>query len=125
MADFEDKKDSYRGSQFLQEKVTAAALYLKPEQRSMMTSLIQAPFTGTYTSQSGQIVGMFKNMRDTFKSNLADLEKQEKVNQDSYDGFMDVKTKAWDKMHAQYEQKQGLLANNDDEMAAKNDQLKE
>ena len=31
----------------------------------------EAPFIGTYTSQSSQLVGILKSMRDTFKANLA------------------------------------------------------
>merc|ERR1719235_2998416 len=49
----------------------AASVFLSDKQKRSLTSFIQAPFTGTYQSQSGEIVGILKNMRDTFKSNLA------------------------------------------------------
>merc|ERR1719201_1176827 len=35
-----------------------------------MSSFLQAPFTGNYNSQSGEIVGVLKNMNDTFTANL-------------------------------------------------------
>merc|ERR1719191_2379209 len=57
----------------------AASVFLTPEQRRSVTSFIQsdAPFTGEYQSQSGEIVGILKNMRDTFKSNLASARSSE------------------------------------------------
>ena len=33
--------------------------------------MCKAPFTGSYTAQSGEVVGILKNMRDTFESELA------------------------------------------------------
>jgi hypothetical protein len=48
----------------------AASAHLTLKQRSTFDSFIQAPFTGTYTSQSGEIVGILKNMKDTFEANL-------------------------------------------------------
>jgi len=49
----------------------AAAVFLSQKEKKTITSFLQAPFAGSYTSQSGEIVGILKNMRDTFKSNLA------------------------------------------------------
>merc|ERR1719359_1691553 len=62
----------------VQNTVKAAALFLPQKQQKALSAFIQAPFTGTYTSQSGEIVGILKNMRDTFKSNLATAEASEK-----------------------------------------------
>merc|ERR1719409_624616 len=51
----------------------AASVFLSPAQRKTVTGFIQAkaPFTGEYSAQSGEIVGILKNMRDTFKADLA------------------------------------------------------
>merc|ERR1719353_2578639 len=43
----------------------------------MMSSFLQAPFTGNYNSQSGEIVGVLKNMNDTFTANLANARQVE------------------------------------------------
>merc|ERR1719261_2372124 len=42
-----------------------------------MTSFLQAPFTGNYNAQSGEIVGVLKNMNDTFTANLANARQVE------------------------------------------------
>merc|ERR1719324_2288724 len=55
----------------VKDALKAASVFLSSKQRQTLTSFLQAPFTGTYQSQSGEIVGILKNMRDTFKSNLA------------------------------------------------------
>merc|ERR1719316_1482608 len=55
----------------VKDALKAASVFLTTKQKHLLTSFIQAPFTGTYQSQSGEIVGILKNMRDTFKSNLA------------------------------------------------------
>merc|ERR1719321_1636149 len=55
----------------VKDALKAASVFLTGKQKTVLTSFLQAPFTGTYQSQSGEIVGILKNMRDTFKSNLA------------------------------------------------------
>merc|ERR1719463_305831 len=61
----------------LKEALRAAAVFLDDKQRGMMTSFLQAPFTGNYNSQSGEIVGVLKNMNDTFTANLANARQVE------------------------------------------------
>merc|ERR1719359_1521911 len=48
----------------------AASVFLTGSERHKVTAFMQAPFTGNYNSQSGEIVGIIKNMRDTFAANL-------------------------------------------------------
>merc|ERR1719271_525257 len=66
-----------------------------------MTSFVQAPFTGNYNSQSGEIVGVLKNMNDTFTANLAnarqveakalaDFTAMKKVLDEEYDEMSDL-----------------------------------
>merc|ERR1719375_1975711 len=66
-----------------------------------MTSFLQAPFTGNYNAQSGEIVGVLKNMNDTFTANLANARQVEakaladfnamaKVLQEEYDEADDL-----------------------------------
>merc|ERR1719454_1797740 len=69
----------------------AASVFLSDKQKRSLTSFIQAPFTGTYQSQSGEIVGILKNMRDTFKSNLASARASESAAAESHSKFMKVK----------------------------------
>ena len=47
------------------EALRAASVFLNDKQRSAVSSFLQAPFTGNYNAQSGEIVGVLKNMNDT------------------------------------------------------------
>jgi len=53
---------------------------LKTTQRDTVKSFLQAPFTGTYTSQSAQIYGILKQMNETWdqklEQNNADMNKE-------------------------------------------------
>merc|ERR1719487_1212427 len=86
-------------------------------------AFLQAPFTGTYTSQSAEVVGILKNMRDTFEKNLAEARATEKARIAAYKKLMDILTKAHEAMTESYESKQKELGGNDEELAAKKDQL--
>merc|ERR1719235_1663077 len=61
----------------LKEALRAASVFLNDKQRGAMTSFLQAPFTGNYNAQSGEIVGVLKNMNDTFTANLANARQVE------------------------------------------------
>merc|ERR1719197_2062914 len=101
----------------VQNTVKAAALFLPQKQQKALSAFIQAPFTGTYTSQSGEIVGILKNMRDTFKSNLASAIASEKSSVESYNVFMKVKNDEHAKMQATFEDKEKIMAANDDALS--------
>merc|ERR1719443_1254408 len=73
------------------EALKAASVFLHGQDRQKLTAFIQAPFTGEYQSQSGEIVGILKNMRDTFKSNLASAQATESAEAESHTQFTTVK----------------------------------
>jgi hypothetical protein len=60
----------------MKEALRAAAVFLDDKQRGMMTSFLQGP-TANYNAQSGEIVGVLKNMNDTFTANLANARQVE------------------------------------------------
>merc|ERR1719441_31244 len=101
----------------IKEAMAAASVLLTNKQKRSMESFIQAPFTGTYTAQSGEIVGILKNMRDTFKSNLASAIASEKSAKESDDKFQDVKTAEFEKMKAAFEANEKVLGENDDALS--------
>jgi predicted nucleic acid-binding Zn-ribbon protein len=107
----------------MQKAMSAAEAFMDQKQHDTYMSLMQAPFTGTYTSQSGQVVGIIKNMRDTFEANLADAIATEKSQLESYDDLMKVKTEAWNDMSKLYDEAQGALGDNDGELSVKRSQL--
>merc|ERR1719191_2335625 len=84
----------------MKEALRAAAVFLDDKQRGMMTSFLQGP-TANYNAQSGEIVGVLKNMNDTFTANLANARQVEskaladfnamaKVLQEEYDEASDL-----------------------------------
>jgi len=88
-----------------------------------MDSFIQAPFTGEYTSQSGEIVGILKNMRDTFKSNLASARSAEKNAAKAHESFMKIKKAEHATMTKAFDEKQSMLGENDDKLASLRESL--
>ena len=111
----------------VKEALDAVKLFLTPAQKTTVSAFLQskAPFTGTYTSQSGQIVGTLKSMRDTFKSNLASARATEKSQLKSHTKLMSTLNKAYSEMSDSYDTKQEKLGGNDDDLSAKKTQLAE
>eukprot|EP00747_Dinoflagellata_sp_TGD_P137748 gnl/TRDRNA2_/TRDRNA2_175726_c0_seq21.p1 gnl/TRDRNA2_/TRDRNA2_175726_c0~~gnl/TRDRNA2_/TRDRNA2_175726_c0_seq21.p1 ORF type:complete len:778 (+),score=292.20 gnl/TRDRNA2_/TRDRNA2_175726_c0_seq21:97-2334(+) len=103
--------------------LSAASVFLDARQTRSEESFLQAPFTGTYTSQSAEIVGILKNMRDTFKQNLANAQATESAQKKAFTKFMATKKEAYDLMKADYDDKQENLGANDDDLSAKKEQL--
>merc|ERR1719199_773374 len=103
----------------VQSALRAASALMSPSQRSTATAFLQGPFTGTYTSQSGQVMGIIKNMRDTFTKNLEDARVTEKNAIATYDEFMALKLKSFKEMKQSYEDKQKELGGNDKELSQK------
>jgi len=109
----------------VQDALKAASALMTVKQRSSASAFVQAPFTGTYTSQSAEVVGILKSMRDTFKANLADATTTEKNAKESYDKFTEVKEDAHAKMKSSFEDKQKELGDNDGELSSKKKALSE
>jgi len=120
-------------SAFLQNNVrvksalAAVSALLNPTQTKMMQSFLQsrAPFTGTYTSQSGQIVGILKSMKDTFLSNKAGAIATEAQQLKAFTELMKTLKKAYQEMSDSYDTKQEGLGDNDGDLSAKKTQLAE
>merc|ERR1719197_1586531 len=106
----------------VKDALKAASVFLSDKQRKSLTSFIQAPFTGTYQSQSGEIVGILKNMRDTFKSNLASARAAESSAAESHSKFSKVKEDEFAKMKKTFDDKDKILGENDDALSTKKTQ---
>merc|ERR1719161_1498372 len=98
----------------------AASARLPSKLLRMVQNFLQAPFTGDYNSQSGEIIGILKNMRDTFKANLASSRSAENVAEEAYKKISKVQEDAHGNMKELAEMKQKKLARNDEVMGAKN-----
>merc|ERR1719487_3067395 len=82
----------------------AASVFLDDKQRGMMSSFLQAP-TGNYNAQSGEIVGVLKNMNDTFTANLASARQVESKAIFDYNAMMKVLEEEYDDMSALFEKR--------------------
>jgi len=110
----------------VKEALTAAASFLQGDHhKEVFKSFLQAPFTGTYTAQSGEVVGILKDMRDTFKANLASATILEAKQSKAYVAFMASQKEAFQKMKEMFELKQKKLGENDSGLAAKKEKLAE
>merc|ERR1719274_323995 len=103
----------------VKDALKAASVFLSDKQQRSLTSFLQAPFTGTYQSQSGEIVGILKNMRDTFKSNLASARASESAATESHSKFTKVKEDEFAKMKKSFDDKDKVLGENDDAISTK------
>jgi len=102
----------------------AASSKLTPEQRASVQGFLQSPATGV-VAQSGAIVGILKQMLETFKDNLdgaKDAEKMEKKSQKKY--VKDLKEE-----HELYtdtkNDKVEIMGGNDEDLATKKTQKEE
>lgn len=102
-----------------------ASSFLTKKHRRVVESFIQAPFTGTYTAQSGEVVGILKNMLDTFKSNLMIARGGEEKAVTAHEGLLKFKEASLKELEAAFEDKQKEMGSNDEELATKKEQLAE
>jgi len=100
----------------------AATVFMTRSQKKATASFLQAPFAGSYSSQSGEVVGIVKNMRDTFQSNLDNARASESKDLESYTKLSKVKTDEFNKMSAVHDEAEAQLGRNDGELSTKKTQ---
>jgi len=96
----------------MKKALRAASVFLTGAQRSKLHSFLQAPFTGNYNAQSGEIVGVIKNMLDTFKANLKSAIEVEEKKQKEYDEMMEVLKAEYSEMETLFEAKKQQIGDN-------------
>lgn len=97
----------------------AASARLPSKLLRMVDNFLQAPFTGDYKSQSGEIIGILQNMRDTFKANLASSRSSESVSAEAHAKVIKAKEDEHANMMELSKMKQKKLAANDETLGAK------
>jgi len=107
----------------VKQALVAASAVVSRKQAASLEAFLQAPFTGTYSAQSGEVVGILKDMRDTFERNLASARAEELAAQQAHAAYMASMQAAYDAMRASYESKQGTLSANDSELATQRAKL--
>mmetsp|Transcript_14251 Transcript_14251/g.31799 ORF Transcript_14251/g.31799 Transcript_14251/m.31799 type:complete len:765 (+) Transcript_14251:83-2377(+) len=102
--------------------VAASATVSKKDMR-LLESFLQAPFTGAYTSQSATVVGILKNMRDTFEANLESAKATEKAAVEAHGKYLQTMGAAYTEMETSHDLQQTTLGTNDDDLTTKKGQL--
>jgi len=97
----------------------AASSVLRPAERSRIEFFLQAPFTGSYTSASGEIMGILKQMQETFESNLEAAKSAESRAKDSHEKLLKTKEDELKTLNAASDKKQELMGGNDGDLTDK------
>eukprot|EP00928_Gymnodinium_smaydae_P008516 TRINITY_DN130_c0_g2_i1.p1 TRINITY_DN130_c0_g2~~TRINITY_DN130_c0_g2_i1.p1 ORF type:complete len:742 (+),score=225.90 TRINITY_DN130_c0_g2_i1:64-2226(+) len=108
----------------VKQALLAASTVTSKKQANAVESFLQAPFTGTYTAQAGEVVGILKDMRDTFTSNLDSARAAEEAAAKAHTKYMTTMTSEYNEMSSSLEEKQDMLSQNDDDLSSKRSQLK-
>merc|ERR1719331_322417 len=96
----------------MKKALRAASVLLSGQERAKLQGFLQAPFTGNYNAQSGEIVGVLKSMLDTFKANLDSARIAEEKKQKEYDDMMEVKTAEYEEMSELFDAKKKEIGDN-------------
>merc|ERR1719512_583855 len=83
------------------------------------------PVAGTYSSQSGEVVGILKDMRHTFEANLRKAVDAEKMSAEAYAVYESNVESAVQSMRDSKTGKQSLLAASDADLSRKRSQLQQ
>jgi len=107
----------------VREALVAASSFLEPARKKQVEAFMQAPFTGTYTAQSAQIVGILKDMKTTFETDVETSTARETKSKEAYDKFKETKETEFAELESSYDDKQSTMGTNDGDLASKKTQL--
>jgi chromosome segregation ATPase len=99
-------------SEDLKAALIAASTHLAAPQKKKLMQFLQAPFTGNYNAQSGEIVGVLQSMLDTFESNLENARTAEAKAQSEYDAMIAIKVEEYDAMMTARDDKKKMIGDN-------------
>jgi predicted nucleic acid-binding Zn-ribbon protein len=80
--------------------------------RDMLSSFLSTSQNGEYAPQSGQIIGILKQMDDTMQQDLADITAKEEAAKKAFEGLAAAKTKEIAALTAEIEDKTARLGEN-------------
>jgi len=109
----------------VKQALVAASAFVSKQRVQMVSSFIQDPFTGTYSARSGEVVGILKDMRDTFKANLEEARTEWGKAKEAHKTFMTTALAEHTAMTEMYNGKQGVLGGNDESLGALKGQLRD
>lgn len=101
----------------------AVSVWLTAKQKKTLDSFMLAPFSALSISKGGEIVDILKQMLETFKENIKNVQSGEKAAQEAHDKFMKIKEEEFDTMKAAYDEKQTTLGENEEELSSLTESL--
>eukprot|EP00929_Paragymnodinium_shiwhaense_P007311 TRINITY_DN111232_c0_g1_i1.p1 TRINITY_DN111232_c0_g1~~TRINITY_DN111232_c0_g1_i1.p1 ORF type:complete len:714 (+),score=290.58 TRINITY_DN111232_c0_g1_i1:82-2223(+) len=126
MANYESKQGQaalVKLSATVKQALLAANTFLKPAEKKKLESFLQAPLAKNFKSQSDDIIGILKQMKETFASNVESAKAAEKASVEAHTKFMETMTEEHTALKESYDKKQEVLSGNDGELAGKREQL--
>jgi len=106
---------SVKSAEVVSQALAVAMVYMTPEQQKISSSFLQGN-PGAYSAQSGQVVGIIKDMQDTFKAELKTTAATEAAAVASHNALMKVKQDTHTKMDDAQTSKQKALSANDESL---------
>jgi len=103
--------------------VVAADSLAGASQSKTLESFLQGPVGGAYSAQSGEVVGILKQMRTTFKANLAEAVDKEAKALAAYNKYMGIMSQRLTTLGGDETELQTKLSDNDGALATKRGQL--
>merc|ERR1740138_133404 len=109
----------------VKEALVAASAFTSKKQDVVVQAFLQSkgPFTGTYTAQSGEVVGVLKDMKATFETNLADAQRSETEAANAHTSYMAEMEEAYNVMETQLETDNAEMSSNDADLSTKQVEL--
>lgn len=110
----------------VKQALAAASAFVSPEKMEAMESFLQksgSPFTGTYAAQSGEVVGILKDMFHTFIATRTAGNETEQKAILAHDTFMKHLEDAYGSMSTQLQSRQSDLSSNDGSLSSKSTQV--
>eukprot|EP00397_Hematodinium_sp_SG-2012_P017423 GEMP01017815.1.p1 GENE.GEMP01017815.1~~GEMP01017815.1.p1 ORF type:complete len:664 (+),score=204.81 GEMP01017815.1:243-2234(+) len=96
-----------------------------PSERRALNDFMQAPGYQSYNSQSGQIFGILKNMRENFQQNLSEAQKEEQQRQSFFEELKASKEEEIAAGNAQIDKKTQQKADADNDNSEAKQQLED
>jgi len=108
----------------VREALVAAGSLLEPKKSSKLQAFLQRDGP-VYSAQSGQVLGILQDMKDTFESNLEAEQEKEEASVASYEKFMKGKEGDYAGMKKSYDSKQEIVGANDADLSTKKTQFQQ
>jgi len=103
----------------------SALLPADSENHQALKSFLQAPLAAAHNAKGDAIVGILKNLMETFKGNLANARTSEAAEKKAFDSSIEVLKDSYDKMAKSLKEKKQDMGTNDGQLSSDKTSLEE